>query len=150
MPLRRASGPISPHWRATNGSVGSRRPRKKRLGSGASRSASISCAEACAGPAVGPDARTAEGCQQPLIQAGADIDRRSLHQRSMEALSARGGPSCSSRKLWRSLTSDTLVECVVCAVHDVRIPRAITARPSVCVHRVASHLAIISHSSAIL
>ena len=65
------------------------------------------------------------------IQAGADIDRRFLHQRSMEALSGRGAPSCSSLKLWRSLTSDTLVECVVCAVHDVRIPSAVTAQPKV-------------------
>jgi hypothetical protein len=49
----------------------------------------------------------------------------------MEALSARGAPSCSSRKLWRSLTSDPLVECVACAVHDVRIPSAITMAQNV-------------------
>jgi len=65
------------------------------------------------------------------IQAGAEIDRRFLHQRSIEALSARGAPSCSSRKLSRSLTSDTLVECVLCAVHDVKIPSAITAPANV-------------------
>jgi hypothetical protein len=65
------------------------------------------------------------------IQARADIDRRFFHQHSMEALSARGAPSCSSRKLWRSLTSDAVVECVVYAVYDVKIPRAITAPANV-------------------
>src|SRR5437870_2389808 len=44
----------------------------------------------------------------------------------MGALFTRGAPSCSSRKLWRSVTWDTLVGRVVCAVHDVRIPSAIT------------------------
>jgi hypothetical protein len=33
------------------------------------RSASISCAEACAGRAVGPDARTAEGLPPPFVPA---------------------------------------------------------------------------------
>jgi hypothetical protein len=80
----------------------------------------------------------------------------------MEALLTRGAACCSSRKLLRSLISDTPLgsavvdwlegrnAVLVCAVHDVRIPSAITARPTVCVHRVPSHLAIISHSSAIL
>src|SRR5215475_12171022 len=48
----------------------------------------------------------------------------------MGALSTRGAPSCSSRKLWRSLTSDTLGH-VVCAVHDVKSPSAIIATPNV-------------------
>jgi len=68
-PLPRASGPTLPHWRETSGSVGSLRPSKKPRGSAASRSASIRCGEACAGPAVGPDARTAEACPTRFFHA---------------------------------------------------------------------------------
>jgi hypothetical protein len=61
-PLPRTSGPLSLRSHETSGSVGSHRLRKKRLESAASRSVSIRCAEACAGRAVGPVARTAEVC----------------------------------------------------------------------------------------
>jgi hypothetical protein len=66
-----------------------------------------------------------------------------LHYKSMGALLTRGAACCSSRKLLRSLISDTPVgsavvdwfegrnAVVVCAVHDVRITSAITAPPKV-------------------
>lgn len=60
MPLPRASGGISLHWRETSGSVGSHRPGRKSLEDAASMSALISCVEACAGRAVGLGAHTAE------------------------------------------------------------------------------------------
>jgi len=49
----------------------------------------------------------------------------------MAALFARGTACWSSRKLFRSLISDSLVGSVVVALHDVRIPSAITAQPKV-------------------
>src|SRR5438270_208092 len=48
----------------------------------------------------------------------------------MGALFTRGAPSCSSRKLWRSVTWDTLVGRVVCAVQSaiMNVARASFAR----------------------
>jgi hypothetical protein len=63
MPQPRGSGPTSPRSHVTSGSVGSLRPNKKPPESAASRLALIRCTPACAGHAVGPDARTAKACR---------------------------------------------------------------------------------------